>query len=165
MRGQYRWVPGAASTAPDVVVRSEPEWPTEDLDTVVRFGTADCPSQPPRLSSQRPPVPPSTVPYHVGGIPDRDGRQPTARRGGDRHPAASGRGPTHRASIMITLARNPQGQTVVIGRRALPPAGRTRPPAPGGSPATAGRWLKPPTLIHPAPSVPPPTTAHPSDVR
>jgi len=127
MTGQYRWAPGAALTVADLQVAAEPLWPTEDLDAVVRVGTADCHFQSACLPSDRPSVPPSAVPYHVGGIPDRDGRHATAGRGGDRQPAASGRGPTPRASIVITLARNPQGRTVVIGRCALPPDGRTCP--------------------------------------
>jgi len=135
MAGQHRWSPGAALTVADLVALAEPEWPTDDPDSAAWIArkshmyrqasqTRDASDH---LRSHRPPIPPPTVPYHVGDAPDRDGRHTTPGRGGAASPTASGRGPTHLPSIMITLARNPQGRTVVISRSTLPPIGSTRP--------------------------------------
>ena len=88
MAGQHRWAPGAALTVADLVAPVEPKWPTDDPDPVMwvapdgrvyRQGAQTRDALRPRTDhfhADRPPVPPSTVPYHVDATPDRDGRQP-----------------------------------------------------------------------------------------
>ena len=90
MAGQHRWSPGAALTVAQLTALVERKQPADYPDIVAwvdpgpdgrvyrRAARARQVRQPQRgyLRTDRPPVPPSTVPYHVGGPSDRDGRQP-----------------------------------------------------------------------------------------